>query len=152
MFSKLTLSFLRFGLVFKIARNDFWQIEHRRGVDSVMCDMDMAPHRPGADPLPMVSTSDLCYIVALFYCFEKQIEWYTKNADGLLEKYPVGHTWQAGEKQPATEEAKAAAIGKAYWTETLDGGNTIRHYYDPCPDPVVSVLEASFGNLKLEVP
>ena len=112
----------------------------------------MKEHRPGADRLPMVSTSDLCYVVALFYCFEKVIDWYSRKADGLLLNYPDGHTWKDGEPQPETQEAKAAAIGKAYWTETLDGGNTIRHYYDPCPDPVVSVLEASFGNLKLEVP
>ena len=118
-----------------------------------MCDCEMAPHRKDSeDRLPMVSPSDLCYTVSLFYCFEKAIDWYRRRAAGSLEVYPDGHTWKAGEPQPGDATAKAEAIGKAYWTETLDDGDTIRHYFEPCPEAEVSLLEASFGNLKSKAP
>ena len=117
-----------------------------------MCDCEMAPHMPDAERLPMVSPSDLCYTVSLFYCFEKAIDWHRRKAEGTLKVYPDGHTWKAGEPQPEDENAKNEAIGKAYWTETLDDGDTIRHYFEPCPEAEVSLLEASFGNLKSKAP
>ena len=117
-----------------------------------MCDCEMAPHRPDAERLPMVSPSDLCYTVSLFHCFEKAIDWYRRKAEGTLKVHPVDHTWKAGEPQPEDENAKNEAIGKAYWTETVDDGDTIRHYFEPCPEAEVSLLEASFGNLKSKAP
>ena len=111
-----------------------------------MCDAEMVPHREGATPLPMVSTSDLCYLVALYYCYEGVIDWCARRADKQLEVFPEGHTWKVGEPQPGSEEAKQAAIGTAYWTQELGRGNTIRHYYEPCPQPVVSDLEVGVGN------
>ena len=115
-----------------------------------MCDMEMKEHRTGAARLPMVSPSDLCYLVALFYCYEKPIDWYARRASGELEVFPVGHQWKAGEPEPSSQEAKTAAIGEAYWTENLEGGKSIRHYYEKIPDPVVSVFEVSFVILKLK--
>ena len=115
-----------------------------------MCDMEMKEHGKDAPRLPMVSTSDLCCLVALFHCYEKPIDWYARRASGELEVFPIDCQWKAGEPQPESQEAKTAAIGEAYWTENLDGGKSIRHYYEKIPDPVVSVFEVSFVILKLK--
>ena len=135
--ARLTHAFFCSVLLVQIAGHYFWKPEHRHSEEGVMCDMEMKAHRDGEDPLPCVSTSDLAYLVSLFYCYEPVIDWYNRKAEKTLEVFPPGHQWKDGEPQP---EDKEGTIGKQYWTEPAVGKEPPkRHYYEKKPDPVVSV-------------
>ena len=108
-----------------------------------MCDQFVEPHREGADPLPMVSTSDLCYLAALFHIYGDVIDWHKCRAAGELETFPVGHQWKDGEPAPEGAEDEQKAIGEQHLTEPAEGSAPAkRHYFEKKPEPKVSVLEA----------
>ena len=91
-------------------------------------------------PMPCVSTGDLAFLIAWFFCFENQIAWHKKRVQGTLEKYPEGHDFKKGTDQPKDDDAAQAAIGKAYFTVAMRDQKDKRVYYEAKPRPVVSVF------------
>ena len=109
-----------------------------------MCDALIDPPRDGGPQLKCVSTSDCCYLISLWHCYEGVIAWHKKRVLNTLAKYPNDHQWVAGKPQPKDEDAKEEARDKTYWAEENKDPKKKpkRHHFEPKPDPVVSDSEA----------